>query len=66
MIVLRLFSNEAAQCDVEFNVDFININRGTGLIQYHVPGTKETETLKFRDCRIVTSITSVLMYDVFV
>ena len=66
MIVLRLFSNAAAKCDVEFSVDFININRGAGFIQYHVPGTKETETLKFRDCRIVTSITSVLMYDVFV
>lgn len=66
MIVLRLFSNEAAQCDVEFNVDFININRGIGFIQCHIPGTKETETLKFRDCRIVMCITSVLMYDVFV
>lgn len=66
MIVLRLFSNEAAKCDVEFNVDFININRSTGFIQYHIPGTKETGTLKFRDCRIVMSITSVLMYDVII
>ena len=66
MIILRLFRNEAAQCDVEFNVDFININRGAHFIQYHVLGTKETETLKFRDCRIVMSVTSVLMYDVFI
>lgn len=66
MIVLRLYSDRAAQCDVEFNVDMININRGAGVIQYHVPGTKETETLKIKECRIVMNITSVLMYDVFV
>ena len=66
MVILRLFSDKAAQCDVEFSVDFININRGAGFIQYHVPGAKETETLKFRDCRIVMSITSVLMYDVII
>ena len=66
MIILRLFSGEAVQCGVEFSVDFVNINREAGCIQYHVPGTEETETLKFKECRIVTSITSVLMYDVTV
>lgn len=64
MIILRLFG-VSEQCDAEFNVDMVNFNQVIGIVQYHVPGMNETQTLKIRSYSIAKDITAALVYDVW-